>query len=136
MNLVECFLSGNLTEARELINKRIEEIFEQKLEERKVKIVVKESEKLAVNEANVQKLGRTKLIRMRVRNNKVQRRKKLSNVKGYTIRGGNVVRLSSMEHRHRLLGARRAKIKNRSKKNQILRKRRISLRKRKAMGIR
>lgn len=135
MNLVDSFLSGNLTEARELISKRIEEVFEQKLEERKVKIIAKESEKFAV-EANVQKMGRTKLIRMRVRNNKVQRRKKFSNVKGYTIRGGHVVRLSSLEHRHRLLGARRAKIKNRSKKNQILRKRRISLRKRKAMGIR
>ena len=32
MSLVDCFLSGNLTEARELIDKRITELFKEKLE--------------------------------------------------------------------------------------------------------
>jgi hypothetical protein len=135
MNLLECFLSGNLTEARKLIDERIKELFEQKLEIIKQRIVSEESEKLGLSEANVQKMGRTKLIRVRIRGGKVQRRTKLSTVPGYTIRGGRLVRMSSQERRLRKMGARRAKIKMRSKKSQILRKRKISLRKRKAMGV-
>jgi hypothetical protein len=136
MSLVNCFLSGNLTEAKKLIDERIKELFEQKLEIIKERIVKEESEKLGLTEANVQKMGRTKLVRIRIRAGKVQRRKKFSSVPGYTIRGGKLVRMSSQERRHRKMGARRAKFKLRSKKNQILRKRKISLRKRKAMGVR
>jgi hypothetical protein len=136
MPLVECFLSGNLTEARKLIDERIKELFEEKLEIIKLRIVAEESAKLNLDEANIQKMGRTKIIRVRIRAGKVQRRKKFSTVPGYTIRGGRLVRMSSQERRHRKMGARRAKIKLRSKKNQILRKRKISLRKRKAMGVR
>ena len=136
MSLVNCFLSGNLEEARKLIDERIKELFEQKLEIIKGRIVKEESEKLSLSEANIQKMGRTKLVRIRIRAGKVQRRKKFSSVPGYTIRGGKLVRMSAQERRHRKMGARRAKIKIRSKKNQILRKRKISLRKRKAMGVR
>lgn len=136
MSLLDCFLSGNLEEARKLIDERIKELFEQKLEIIREQIVKEESEKLKLSEANVQKLGRTKIVRVRIRAGKVQRRKKFSTVPGYTIRGGKLVRMSAQERRHRKMGARRAKIKIRSKKNQILRKRKISLRKRKAMGVR
>ena len=136
MSLVNCFLSGNLDGARKLIDERIRELFEEKLELIKQRMVAEESEKLGLTEANVQKMGRMKLVRIRVRAGKVQRRKKLSTVKGYTIRGGKLVRMSSQERRHRKMGARKAKFKIRSKKNQILRKRKISLRKRKAMGVR
>ena len=135
MSLIACFLSGNLEEARKLIDERIKELFEQKLEIIKQRIVKEESEKLGLTEANVQKMGRTKLVRIRIRAGKIQRRKKFSSVPGYTIRGGKLVRMSSQERRHRKMGARRAKIKIRSKRNQILRKRKISLRKRKAMGV-
>lgn len=135
MNLLECFLSGNLTEARKLIDEKIKELFEQKLEIIRQRIVSEESEKLGLTEANVQKMGRTKLIRVRVRGGKVQRRTRLSTVPGYTIRGGKLIRMSSQERRLRKMGARRAKIKMKSKRSQILRKRKISLRKRKAMGV-
>jgi hypothetical protein len=87
-------------------------------------------------EANVQKMGRTKIVRVRVRGGKIQRRKRLSTVKGYTFRGGRLIRMSPHEVRRRKIGARRAKIKRRSKLNQILRKRRMSLRKRASMGVR
>jgi hypothetical protein len=135
MSLVNCFLSGNLTEAKKLIDERITKLFEQKLEIIKQRLVKEESEKLGLTEANIQKMGRTKLVRVRIRAGKVQRKKKFSTVKGYTIRGGRVVRMSSQERRNRKMGARRAKVKLRSKRNIILRKRKISLRKRKAMGI-
>jgi hypothetical protein len=87
-------------------------------------------------EANIQKIGRTKVVRVRVRAGKVQRRKKLSSVQGYVYRGGRLMRMSPLERRRRKMGARRAKIKRRSKLNQILRKRRISLRKRASLGVR
>lgn len=97
------------------------------------------SQHRGVNEShkknNVTKQGRLKLIRVRVRGGKVQRRKKVSAVKGFTVRGGHVTRMSAAERRHRRMGARKAKIKRRSKKAQIHRKLVKSLRKRKQMGI-
>lgn len=142
MKIVDAILSGNLDQARELIASRVNEIIEEKLHNLKLRIVAEDydpdlflPESLTPNR-NVQKMGRTKLVRMRIRKGKVQRRKKFSTVKGYTIRGGNVVRMSPSERLHRKRGARKAKIKIKTKHNQILRKRNISLRKRRAIGLR
>lgn len=93
--------------------------------------VVKE----VIVEANTQKMGRVKIVRARVRGGKVQRRKKISAVKGYTIRGGKVVRMSPVERRRRKLAARKAKVKRRAKMARALIKRQRSLRKRKALGL-
>ena len=137
MRLVDAILSGNLVEARELFAERINQIFEEKLHNLKLRTVAEDYDPdLFLPEANIMRMGRTKLIRLRIRKGKVQRRKKFSAVKGYTIRGGRMVRMSSLERMHRKRGARRAKIKIKTKRNQILRKRRMSLRKRRAMGIR
>ena len=136
MTLVEALLSGNLVEARELLSIKINEIVDEKLEQRKLRLVAEEYNSDMLPEGNIMKMGRMKLIRVTVRKGKVQRRKKFSNVKGYTIRGGRVVRMSPSERMHRKRGARRAKIKIRTKRNQIMRKRNISLRKRRAMGLR
>ena len=57
---------------------------------------VAEVVKEIIAEANVQKMGRKKLIRARVRGGKVQRRKVVSAVKGYTIRRGKLVRMSNL----------------------------------------
>lgn len=84
---------------------------------------------------NVQRSGRTKIYRIRIRNGKIQRRKKVSAVKGYTIRGGKLIRMSTKERMDRKRGARRAKVKRRAHKAQALRKRRISLRKRHNLGL-
>ena len=136
MRLVDAILSGNLVEARELLSIKINELVDEKLEQRKLRLVAEEYNSDMLPEGNIMKMGRMKLIRVRVRKGKVQRRKKFSNVKGYTIRGGRVVRMSPSERMHRKRGARRAKIKIRTKRNQIMRKRNISLRKRRAMGLR
>ena len=137
MRLVDAILSGNLVEARELFAAKINQIFEEKLHNLKLRTVAEDYDPdLFLPEANIMRMGRTKLIRLRIRKGKVQRRKKFSAVKGYTIRGGRMVRMSSLERLHRKRGARRAKIKIKTKRNQILRKRRMSLRKRRAMGIR
>lgn len=92
-------------------------------------------EEETIAEGNVQRMGRVKLIKARVRNGKIQRRKKLSAVKGYTLRGGKLVRMSAAEKQRRKLGARRGKVKRRAKKAQMLRKRKRSLMKRKALGL-
>lgn len=84
---------------------------------------------------NVTKVGRLKVIRARVRGGKVQRRKKVSAVKGYTYRGGKIKRMSPAERMRRRKGARRGKIKRRAKMARSLVKRRRSLRKRKAIGL-
>lgn len=84
---------------------------------------------------NVQHSGRTKLVKIRVRHGKVQRRKKLSDSKGYTIRDGRVIRMTAQELRHRKMGAKKAKAKNRSHRAAIIRARKISLRKRHGLGL-
>ena len=112
MRLVDAILSGNLVEARELFAARINQIFEEKLHNLKLRTVAEDYDPdLFLPEANIMRMGRTKLIRLRIRKGKVQRRKKFSAVKGYTIRGGRMVRMSSLERLHRKRGARRAKIK-------------------------
>ena len=88
-----------------------------------------------LSEGNILRMGRTKMIRVRIRRGKVQRRVKKSAVAGYVMRGGRLTRMTPMERRHRKMGARRSKFKRRAKLRQSLRKRRMSLRKRTAMGL-
>lgn len=71
---------------------------------------------------------RIKRIRVRIRNGKVQRNVRKSAVKGYTLRGGRLVRMSTTERMHRKRGARRGKIKRRAKMARIILKRKRSLR--------
>jgi hypothetical protein len=88
-----------------------------------------EEEKEKLDEARI------KIIKARIRGGKIQRRKKVSNVAGMTLRGGKLQRMSPAERRRRKMGARRAKIKRKSKMNRALMKRQRSLRKRKALGL-
>ena len=74
------------------------------------------------------------MVKLRIRGGKVQRRKKVSNVPGMTLRGGKLTRMSPAERRRRKLGAVQAARKTRSKKSQILRKRKLSLMKRSRLG--
>ena len=76
---------------------------------------------------------RIKRIRVRVRAGKVQRNVRRSNIKGYTLRGGRLVRMSTQERLHRKRAARRAKVKRRAKMGRALMKRRRSLRRLNAM---
>lgn len=97
--------------------------------------LVSEAVRAIIAEANVQKMGRRKLIRARVRGGKIQRRKIFSSVKGYTIRGGKLVRMPAKERLKRKISQRRAKIKRRAKLARALVKRKRSLRKRKGLGL-
>ena len=87
-----------------------------------------------MTEEELLEAARIKIVKLRIRNGKVERRKKVSNVPGFTIRGGKMQRMSPAERRRRKLGAKRAKIKKRAKMQQINRKRARSLIKRKRLG--
>ncbi len=88
-----------------------------------------------ISEANVQKMGRKKLIRARIRGGKVQRRKVVSAVKGFTIRKGKLTRMTSAERMRRRVAQRKAKIKRKAKAARALIKRKRSLRKRTSLGL-
>lgn len=79
--------------------------------------------------------ARVKIVKARVRGGKIQRRKKVSNVPGMTMRGGQLKRMSPAERRRRKLGAKRGKIKRRSKMRMSMMKRKRSLRKRASIGL-
>ena len=79
--------------------------------------------------------ARIKIIKARIRGGQIQRRKKISNVPGMTIRGGKLKRMSPAERRRRKMGQRKGKLKRRAKMSRTLMKRQRSLRKRKALGL-
>ena len=138
-NFVFKLLNDKIVEAKEVLNQRIQGLVNEKLNQIKMRLAAEmygeDVEFEEVNEGNIQRMGRTKLIRVRIRKGKVQRRVKKSSVAGFTIRGGRLIRMSPLERRRRQLAARRSKFKRRSKLKQALRKRALSLRRRKAMGL-
>jgi len=97
--------------------------------------IVSEVVRQIIAEANVQKMGRKKLVKARIRGGKVQRRKMVSAVKGYTIRSGKLTRMSSAERMRRRVAQRKAKIKRKAKAARALIKRKRSLRRRKSIGL-
>ena len=138
-NFVSKLLQNKIVEAKEVLNQRIQGLVNEKLNQIKMRLAAEmygeDVEFEEVNEGNIQRMGRTKLIRVRFRGGKVQRRVKKSAVPGFTIRGGRLIRMAPQERRNRRMAARRSKFKRRSKMRQSLRKRQMSLRKRKAMGL-
>ena len=142
--MVDNMFLGNYSVVKEELNNRLQELVNEKVNQLKLRLAAEMYGDVGVDvefveedlsEANVQKMGRTKMIRVRVRGGKVQRRIKKSAVPGFTLRGGKMVRMSTMERRHRKMAARRAKFKRRAKMKQAIRKRQRSLRRRKAMGL-
>lgn len=133
MNLFESIVSGRVSEAKKLIEDRLEQIVFDKLTHLKKDLAEDIVE--GFNTPNIQRLGRAKIVKVRVRAGKVQRRKKLSATQGYTFKHGKFSRMSPIEKRRRQRGARLAKFKRRGKMSLILRKRKFSLRKRKSLGL-
>ena len=131
-DIVENILSNKLIDARRLLEDKIYEILEDKLTEIKARIAL---EMFDLDEGNIQKMGRTKLVKARIRGGKIQRRRKVSGVQGYTIRGGRIIRMSPQERRNRKMAAKKSKFKRRAKLGQALRKRKMSLRRRGSLGL-
>lgn len=130
-DLVTSLYNGDFVSFKEHLFNRLDQLADEKLGQLKVEMA---NEMFEIDEANVQKVGRMKLIRVRIRGGKIQRRTKVSAVKGFTMRGGKLTRMSSQERRNRKMAANKAKFKRRSKMRQSVVKRQRSLRRRKAMG--
>jgi len=160
MNIVELILSGNLVEAKEILFLRLNEIASDKLEEAKktigedfcdnleevfdLEIDIDDEPQLldeAVKSKNIIRQGRVLKVRRRIRRNKkgriiVQRNVRKSAVKGFRISGNKVVRIPAIKRIQKARKLKRYwKTKGKAKLNRTLLKRKMSLRRRKSMGI-
>ncbi len=152
MSFVELILQNRLDEAKELIFERLNDIASIRMEEAKPYIVDAMFEEIEVDEEvleeaakkrnpNIQKMGRIQKIRRRIRRNKkgrivVQRNVKRSGVKGYRISGNTIKRIpATVRLRKARLLKRSWKTTRKSKLRRTLMKRKMSMRRRQAMGL-
>lgn len=154
MRLIDSIVNRNFVEADSIISETVESIMVKKLEEAKKITAAKMCEQPHMMNRTASKLrsmdiaeeeleedeeqldeARIKIVKARIRGGKIQRRKKVSNVPGMTIRGGKLQRMSAAERRRRKMGARKAVRKRAPKMNRALMKRKRSLMKRRALGI-
>ena len=142
MTFIKSLINNKLIEAKEKLFARLNEVASEKLTETKgyiAHIVYEEVEEL--DEGNIIKTGRIQKIRRRIRRNKqgriiLQRNVRRSAIKGYRLSGNTVKRIPAAQrlHKSRML-KRYWKTKGRSKMNRVLLKRKMSMRRRKSMGI-
>jgi len=146
MNFVDHIIKNKLVEAKQSIFDRLNEIASDKLQELKQVVgssVYEEVELLdEAPSRNIVKVGRVQKIRRRIRRNSkgrivVQRNVRRSAVKGYRISGNSVKRISATQRIHKQRALKRYwKTKGRAKLTRTLLKRKMSMRRRKSMGIR
>ena len=152
MNFVELILQNKLDEAKELIYEKLDEIASIKLEEVKPFVVDEMFEEIEVDEEvleeaakkrnpNVVKMGRVQKIRRRIRRNKkgkivVQKNVRKSALKGYRLSGNTVKRIPATTRLRKARLLKRAwKTTRRAKLRRTLLKRKMSMRRRKSMGL-
>jgi hypothetical protein len=147
MKLLESIVNKQFVEAKEEIYKHLNELFAKKIGEVKKYAAAKMFEKFeelreAKMSSNRIRMGRIVKIRRRIRRNKkgkivVQRNVRRSALKGFRITGNTVRRIPSIK---RIKKARKLKrywrTKGKARMGRTLLKRRMSLRRRKGMGIR
>ena len=143
MKFIDLIAHNKLDEAKELIESYLNTIIAKRIEEKKKYVacsIYEEVEEL--EEANIIRMGRIQKIRRRIRRNAkgritVQKNVRRSAIKGYKLSGNTVKRIpaSVRIHKARML-KRYWKSKGRAKLNRTLLKRKMSLRRRKSMGIR
>jgi len=153
MNFVELILQNKLDEAKELIYEKLDELASIKLEEVKPFVVDEMFEEIEVDEEvleeatkkrnpNVVKMGRVQKIRRRIRRNKkgkivVQKNVRKSAIKGYRLSGNTVKRIPATTRLRKARLLKRAwKTTRRAKLRRTLLKRKMSMRRRKSMGLR
>jgi hypothetical protein len=153
MSFVDLILQNKLDEAKELIFARLDDIASIRLEEAKPYVVDEMFEEIEVDEEvleeaakrrnpNIVKMGRITKVRRRIRRNKkgrivVQKNVKKSGVKGYRISGNTIKRIpATVRLRKARLLKRSWKTTRKAKLRRTLLKRKMSMRRRKSMGLR
>jgi len=130
MNAVALVAEGRFSDAKSLITASLDQIIEKKLAV--LRKVIAES---MFTEANRMRQGRVVLIRRRIRKGKLQRNIRRSAIKGFTLRHGKITRIPVAKRIHMRIVQKRAARKRKSHMQQTLRKRKLSMRKRRALGI-
>lgn len=161
MTIVDLIFNNKLNEAKESLFNRLNEIASERLEKTKhdigknlcepieeefdIEIDVEDKPQLldeAVKSRNVIRQGRILKVRRRIRRNKkgkivLQRNVRKSAVKGFRISGNKVVRIPAIKRIQKARKLKRYwKTKGKARLNRTLLKRKMSLRRRKSMGIR
>jgi hypothetical protein len=144
MTFIELIAENRLTEAKSFIFERLEQIVAARLEAKKVAVANDTYEWVEeeLDEANVMRMGRITRIRRRIRRNAkgriiVQKNVRKSAIKGYKLAGNRVVRIPTIQKLQKARKLKRYwKTKGKAKLRRTLMKRRISLKRRKSMGIR
>jgi hypothetical protein len=147
MNFLNSLAAGKLEEAKIEIFNRLSNIVAGRLQEAKRCVAadnyveVEELEEAAPKNTNVIKMGRVQKIRRRIRRNAqgrivVQKNRKRSGLKGYRISGTTVKRIPAAERikKARLL-KRSWKTTRKAKLRRTLFKRKMSMQRRKSMGL-
>jgi len=141
MNLIDLILQKKLVEAKEYLIFRLNETVAKQLEikKREISADIYEDE---LNEGNIIRQGRIQKIRRRIRRNTkgrivVQRNVRRSAIKGFRVSGNTVKRIPTMTRIQKTRKLKRYwKTKGRARLNRTLLKRKMSMRRRKSMGIR
>jgi hypothetical protein len=140
MNLIDALLSNDVIKFKELVYEQLSIIAARKLEEEKKEIASAQFE-VELEEGNIITTGRVQRIRRRIRRNKkgrisVQRNVRRSAIKGYRLSGNTVRRIPVQQKMHKARMLKRYwKTKGRSKLKRTLMKRKMSINRRKSMGI-
>ena len=140
MNLIDALLSNDIIKFKELVYEQLSIIAARKLEEEKKEIASAQFE-VELEEGNIITTGRVQRIRRRIRRNKkgriaVQRNVRRSAIKGYRLSGNTVKRIPVQQKMHKARMLKRYwKTKGRSKLKRTLMKRKMSINRRKSMGI-
>lgn len=143
MNFIELIAQNKLSEARDVIFAHMNSVVAKRLEEEKRAIAVDIYDVVEdLTEANIVRQGRIQKIRRRIRRNAkggivVQRNVKRSAIKGYRVSGNTVKRIPATARIQKARKLKRYwKTKGRARMNRTLLKRKMSMRRRKSMGIR
>ena len=145
MNFLDKLIEGKLTEAKEHLFNRLNEIAAKRLNEAK-KVVASETfevfDEAVRRNPNIVRMGRIQKIRRRIRRNAkgkivLQKNVKRSAIKGYRVSGNTLKRIPAAA---RLQKARKLKqswkTTRRAQIRRTLMKRKMSMRRRAAMGLR
>ena len=145
MSLVDLIVNGRLAEAKEVVFAMLDEMSSERLQEEK--IVVGQDTYTLVEEVldeastNVIKMGRIKKIRRRIRRNAqgriiVQKNVRKSAIKGYRVSGSTVKRIPAIQRIQKARKLKRYwKTKGKAKLRRTLLKRKMSMNRRKAIGL-
>jgi hypothetical protein len=146
MSFVNSIINNRLIEAKEFIFNRLNEIAALRLAEAKRYVAEEfcdeELDEAVKRNSNIIKMGRVQKIRRRIRRNKkgrivVQKNVRRSAIKGFRLSGNSVKRIPAMARIQKARKLKRSwKTTRRAKLRRTLIKRKMSMQRRKSIGLR